>query len=144
MSKNYYVNKANYLLEKLSEEEQNKQLITVDMWSWDFNRGPYTLYTITDGKGNYPLTNDDSVFFTEYEDTALQLDIDGKPSSKDKELFVFEKDGKIGLYNGNFEMIEGPFNNDREASEAIQELISSRKIQIKNNEPFNQDEIYAR
>lgn len=141
MSKNYYVNKANYLLEKFSEEEQNKQLITVDMWSWDFNKGPYTLYTITDGKGNYPLSNDNSVFFTGHEDGALQLDIDGKPSSKDKELSIFEKDGKIGLFNANFEMIAGPFESDaskKEASEAIQELIDSREIEIKN------DEIYSR
>jgi len=136
MAKNYYMNKANFLLEKLEEETESNQVIELDQWSWDFNKGPYTLYTATDGNGNYALANDGSVFFTEYEDGANQLEIDGKPHSKGNQLFVYEKDGKIGIYDDNFVLKFDPFKNQDEASEFINGQIKNKKIQIKNDEMF--------
>lgn len=136
MNPSYYMNKANYLLEKIVEEDASRQIIELDMWSWDFEEGPYTLYTVTDGQGNYPLANDGSVFFTEHEDSANDLELDGEPHSKGKQLFVFEKDGNIGLYDENFKLKYGPFKNQDEASDNIHDLIDNREIQTKGDEIF--------
>jgi hypothetical protein len=136
MKNNFYMNKANFLLEKI-EEDSSKQIIALDMWSWNFERGPYTIYTVTDGEGNYPLSNDGAVFFTEYEDSVTNLEIDGKPHSTGKELFVFAKENSFGVYDENFVLKYGPFRNEKEALDEINDLIENGDIQTHNDEIYD-------
>jgi len=135
MKSDFYMNKANFLLEKM-EEESPRQVIELDMWSWNFEKGPYTLYTVTDGQGNYPLSNDGSVFFTEYEDSLNNLDLDGKPHSKGNRLFVFERDNIFGIFDENLVLKYGTFKNQNEALEEIHSLIENREVQTYDDELF--------
>ena len=59
------------------------------------------LYTITDGKGNYPLSNDGSVHWSDDKAGIKKLEIDGKPHYKGKEHDVMDVDGKLGVYDLN-------------------------------------------
>lgn len=63
-----------------------------------------TIYTATDGKGNYPLTNDGSVFFSIVDNEHIR-ELDGKPHSTSDEEYIFLVDGKLGVYDNNLKLL---------------------------------------
>ena len=70
------------------------------------------LYIAHDGRGNFALANDGSIFLGSKEDMQT-FDIDGKPHAKDKkkEAWLYEYDGKFGIYDINMKLIDGPFDS---------------------------------
>lgn len=108
------------IVDSIVKNSANK-IIEIETWSTDGSR-PEKLYTMTDGRGNYTLSNDDSVFFTDKQNVKKILtEIHGKPRSRSKDLFIFKVKGKFGIYNGNFKMIHGPFDDIDEVKEYIKE-----------------------
>lgn len=63
------------------------------------------LYTMTDGRGNYPLSNDGGVFMSQNADNVHIQSLDGKPHSTDKTLYLFIIDKKLGLYDDNLRLV---------------------------------------
>jgi hypothetical protein len=72
------------------------------------------IFTITDGKGNYPLSNDNAIFWTDKRGVN-DLNLDGNPDKLYKGkpfLQVVEVDGKLGVWDTNlFKKKLGPYKN---------------------------------
>ena len=65
---------------------------------------------MTDGNGNYPLSEDGCVFWSTTANNRHIQDINGRPHSTDKALDLFSVHGKLGLYDGNF-VLKKSFTN---------------------------------
>lgn len=123
MSKNLVSNLLD-LAQKLSKE--NLEVIKVVPWVVNFDSPEQSekeepLYTSTDGNGNYPLDNEGSVWFTNEKDNSNLLELDGKPQSTSKGVFVFEINSKFGIYDANFNLIFGPFIKIEEVAQSLVE-----------------------
>lgn len=96
------------LMEKIDkylvEQDSNIKVIKIKEYGDPHNFD--TLYTSTDGNGNYPLTNDNAVFMSEKKNAKELKELDGKPKSKDRELYVMEVDGKLGIYDSNLKAMK--------------------------------------
>ena len=75
------------------------------------------IYAITDGRGNYSLSNDNSIFWTGKltGDEINKFEIHGNPKKLYKgkpQLSVAEVNGKLGIWDlAIFEKVGGPYNN---------------------------------
>lgn len=89
---------------KESSKSTKHSVITVDHFYRDKNGNPVStkLYTTTDGNGKFPLANDGGVFFASSEENEHIHSVDGEPTAKPDNLYVFRVNGKLGLYDDNF------------------------------------------
>jgi len=64
------------------------------------------IYTKTDGRGNYPLTQGGHVMMTQDPDSEYISELDGEPHSKNSEYDLYSVNGKLGLYDGNLKLFK--------------------------------------
>lgn len=78
---------------------------------------PDTLYAYTDGKGNYALSGDNSIWNTDKSGLHMFDDgrVDGDPSKLYKgkpQLFVARVNGKLGVWDlAILKIVEGPYKD---------------------------------
>lgn len=100
--------------------------------SWDTPDKFSYLYAGTDGRGNYTLANNGSVWVTDDPKNQFLQEVDGKPhcKEKDSDYWVWEVNGKLGVYDDNLKMIYGPYKDtdeiidDSREDEELYELVS--------------------
>ena len=102
-------------MKKLNIIAANTKLIEIIAYT---NPSSYDkLYTLTDGKGNYTLSNDNSIWWADADNKVTLLKdnkIDGSPKDyKGDPLYnVAIVGGKFGIYDLNtLKMVKGPYTN---------------------------------
>ena len=113
-------------ISKFLNEESLKLIPVTFWWSLDLDDNE-TFYTYTDGKGNYPLAKDGSIFVGEKNNKNIK-DLDGKPHSKSKKVFVAKLNNVFGLYDGNFKLVKKFKDIDDLAEDLKDTLESGKKI----------------
>jgi hypothetical protein len=91
-----------------------------------FNDKGTKMFIGTDGKGNYTLANDNSVFISDSKKAFTK--VDGKPncSKKDIEYSVFKYKGKFGIFDSNLKLIQ-QFKNMDELENVLDDIKSDYK-----------------
>lgn len=100
------------------------KIIKLEMFNYP-DDGPHNLYTITDGKGNYTLSGDNSIWYTDDRGKSdlMDSDIHGNPNKLYKgkpQLFVVKVNGKLGVWDlAILKQVSGPYKDMDELIEDI-------------------------
>lgn len=88
-----------------------------------------TLYTATDNKGRFILTNNGAVYFSD----KKNFDISelNKPHCRNHEYDVMLFQGKLGIYDSNMNLIQG-FKNFKDLINNIDEVLEYEDIELLN------------
>lgn len=125
------------VLDKINSfiNEADLKLVKIELWSSLDGDDKEDFYTYTDGKGNYPLAGDDSVFMQEKNNDHIKK-IDGKPKSKNKNVMVAKINGVFGLYDTNLRLVDKFKSIDDLAEDLLSQLETKHKISY-NFEDFS-------
>lgn len=94
---------------------------------------PELLWTNRNSKGEYCLSNDDSVWFTDSPDNKYLDKIDGFPNAKKVTNHVMRLEGKLGIWDSNMHKVAGPFSD----WESLKDYLDDNLPVLKNMEDFS-------